>query len=149
MTGIKKRIAQYQYEDKIRGLYTTIVGNLLLFLVLMLPDFDNILQRPHALICLATAVIFFTFKKSYDWKVNLTNILLVVFYLGLVVYEYFQYGLPYGPLHYRYENYQMSKGFMFDLLVWALPLIYLGIRILLVVPLVRMINLKVAGNNGG
>ena len=140
MTPTKNRIAQYRYEDRIQNLYTTVVGNILLAIVLWMPGFKAPLQNYPALICLATAVIFFIFIKIYDWRASLTNVLLVIFYLGLLAFEYFRFGLPGSPINYDWESYEISKGVMFDLFVAALPSIYMGIRLLLVIPLLLLIK---------
>ena len=140
MTPIQNRIARYHYQDRVQNLYTTVVGTFLLGIVLLMPDFNAIFQNSRALICLTTAAIFFTFIKIYNWRVLVTNFLLVGFYLALLAFEFFQLGFPGSPVNYDWSSYEVSKGVMFDIFVAALPSIYIGIRLLLVIPLLMMLK---------
>ena len=127
---IADKLLQYQFKDSRRLIYATILGNLLLGILLMFPDFRGVFQNPHVIWCLTSAIILFVLLKAYHWKsFSINTGILVVYLLGVLV-EYLQSGLPGTSLQGSISE-PVSKGILFNMLVSILPGLYLAIRIFL------------------
>lgn len=85
--------------------------------------------------------------KYYDWKSRSVNISFIVLYIALCIYELYIFSSPAYLVD--YDTYTISKGIMFDLLVWSLPSIYVLLRLALVVPLLNMAIVKSQEKNRG
>jgi hypothetical protein len=133
---MKKTIEDYKMEDRIQMINVTVAGNFLLALILVLPNFV-LLENYRAQICLFSALVYFAAQRFYDWRSTPVNVLLFLLYGLLLGIEYFTLGLPGLPMAYD-EDYGLSKGVMFDLLVWSLPGIYVCLRIFMIIPLVSV-----------
>jgi hypothetical protein len=62
--------------------------------------------------------------------------------LGLFAYEWYTRGISATPITYDLERYEMSKGIMIDLLIWIMPILYMGLRALLIIPMLKMIRVQ-------
>ena len=131
----KKRIQEYRYEDAKELLNVLVAGNLILALLMLFPDFE-VLSSGRSQILLLTILIYIIAIRGYDWKSRSVNILSIVFYITLCIYELYAFGSPAYLID--YDAYTISKGIMLDLLIWSLPSIYVLLRFALVIPLIKM-----------
>lgn len=133
---IQKKIQEYRFEDAKQQIYAVIAGNvLLLLLMLFFPGFKFNLS-PRSQILLFTSIVYGIAIIGYDWKFQPVNIFLIVFYVGVWAFELLALGLP--DYIVDYTNYTISKGIMLDLFIWSLPAIYIGLRLVLVIPLLKI-----------
>ncbi|MCH2083136.1 hypothetical protein [Kordia sp.] len=136
MKTIHQKIKAYKYIDRKNGLYTTVFANLLLFLCI---TFASTLSfNTHAMISMISAMVIFMLISVYDWKSPSINLFVTGGYLGFFLWEFFTLGTAGVSISYQMAEYQVSKGIMFDLMVWTLPSMYMGIRLLAVIPLILM-----------
>lgn len=134
------KIKTYRFQDSIDMLQATAYGNLLLALLLAFPDPAGNLENVHLQACLFSFVVFVLAHRNYDWKNQQVNFVFLFVYLGIALAEYLLAGLPGYPLRYDFESYELSRGFMFDLLVWMLPYAYAGIRVGMVIPILAVVR---------
>ena len=146
MKTINQKIKEYKYIDSKNGLYATVFANLLLFLCI---TFVSTLSfNIHATISMISAIAIFVLIRVYDWKSQSINLFVIGAYLGLFLWEFLALGTAGVAISYHTGEYEISKGIMFDLMVWALPSMYMGIRLLAVIPLILMSynNWKIKSN---
>jgi hypothetical protein len=136
MKTINQKIKEYKYIDSKNGLYATVFANLLLFLCI---TFSSTLSfNLHATISMISAIAIFMLIRVYDWKNQSINLFIIGGYLGIFLWEFLALGTAGVTISYQTGEYEISKGVMFDLMVWALPSMYMGIRLLAVIPLILM-----------
>ncbi|MEZ4993092.1 MAG: hypothetical protein R2824_21895 [Saprospiraceae bacterium] len=138
--GISSKIKRYRFEDTRRLIRGTIFGNLILAIILILPNINNLWESTHVHMCLITAVGVFVVNRIYDWKSSRANLVILGLYLLLVFLEYMIAGLPSAPVQIDVNNHRISKGIMFDLVVIILPALYLAARIFLSISLLWIVK---------
>jgi hypothetical protein len=129
------RIQKYQREDALVQVGSVIGGHLIIGFLALAGNHYQFAGSPHAVICLAIAVMVFSANKLYSWNSTVLNWSLVIGYLVLTTAEFAVYGLPASMLEFR-ETY--SKGAMLDGIMYMVPYIYAGIRFGMVLPLVAV-----------
>lgn len=134
-----RKLQHYKFTDSQRLIYSTIVGNVVLGVLLMFPDFSNVLRSPHVRWCLISGLVLLVLKFIYDWKSFTINIGILVVYLLAVLLEYLQEGLP-GQSIQNVEQHKVSKGIMMEMLIAMLPMLYLALRAFLGLGLVGVIK---------
>lgn len=138
--GISSKIKRYRFEDAKRLINGTILGNIILAIILVLPDWRNLLENTHVHMCLLSAGAIFLINKIYDWKSSGKNLIILALYLLLIFFEYMIAGLPSSPVQLDVNNHRISKGVMFDLVVIILPALYLAARIFLSIALLWIVK---------
>ncbi|WP_143473708.1 hypothetical protein [Flavilitoribacter nigricans] len=136
---IADKLLRYKFADSKKLVYASVLGNFLLAIILMFPDFIGILQNAHIRWCLASAILLFALLKIYDWTSFSVNTGILVAYLLGVVLEYLQAGLPGESLPPASTD-AASKGILFDLLVIISPVIYVFARTLLALGLIGVVS---------
>jgi hypothetical protein len=132
-----KNIVRYKYEDAIRMTNLSDVGNALLFFVFCIGGLSIISSSFHAQICGLTALLFFVIKQNYDWRNVSLNWLLVGLYLTLFIIEVIKAGIPDMQL----DN-SFGKGILLNVFIGMAPEIYICLRLLFVIPLVKIIFIE-------
>lgn len=129
-----KNIIRYKFEDAVRMTNLSDVGNALLFFVFCIGGLSIVWGSFHAQMCGLTALLFFVIKQNYDWRNVSLNWLLVGVYLTLFIVEVVKAGIPDMQL----DN-SFGKGILLNVLLGMAPEIYICLRLLFVIPLVKII----------
>lgn len=130
-----KSPAEYRFDDSRNLFWATIVGNLLLAAFLAAPNLADFPYSMHVQVSFYTACLAFAVHRLYDWNSQPVNALILIVYLAGCGVEYAAWGLP-GPPVPVDEGQYMGKGLFFEIVMWSLPLIYMGLRVLLGLPVV-------------
>lgn len=138
--GISSKIKRYRFEDSRRLINGTILGNLILGIILILPNRNSLWESTHVHLCLITAAALFVVNRVYNWKSSRTNLMILGLYLLVVFLEYMIAGLPSSPVQLDVNNHRISKGIMFDLVVIILPALYLAARVFLSISLLWIVK---------
>lgn len=133
----KKSIAQYQFEDSIKGINAIWVGHILLVMLYILGGFTWFYTSPHFWFCLVSALFFLGRTIFYDWNDSKINIALMIVYLISWGIELGFFGLPSPLMEFSSE---MNKGIFLDVIVALIPAIYMGLRLVLVIPLIHLVH---------
>jgi len=136
-TAIQKKIAQYKFEDSLKIVYATPIGNALLFIAFLMADTQHIFTNPYALFSLGGGAIFFLIIQVNNWEYHSINLMLIYSYLFSTLLEFLLFGIPPSLLGYG-SGFSVSKGVLLEIIGGLMPLIYVGARFLLVVPLIQM-----------
>lgn len=135
-TAIQRKIARYKFEDSLKTVYTTPVGNFLFFVAYFMADSSTILTNPYALFSLATGIVFLIIIRFNNWEFHSANLILIYSYLFIFFLEFFLFGIPPSLLGYS-SGFTASKGVLLEIIGGLMPLIYTGARCLLVLPLIQ------------
>lgn len=135
-TENRKSIAGYTFEDHKAMIKGLIAGNLILALIFLLGDWSNLWRDARTQICLVSAIIFLLINVYYNWKSPKFNGILMLVYLSIFAFEFFNLGIPKSPI--EYKEY-ISKGAMLQMFLGFLPCLYIGLRLGLVFPLIQII----------
>ncbi|MCB0580519.1 MAG: hypothetical protein KDD10_14565 [Phaeodactylibacter sp.] len=136
-----KSPAEYRFDDSRNLFNATIVGNLLLAVFMAAPNLADFPYSGHVQTSFYTACLAFALQRLYNWGSQKANALILIVYLAACGAEYAIWGLPGSPLSTKEDPY-MGKGLFLEIVLWSLPLIYIGLRVLLALPIVlTMISL--------
>jgi len=91
-TSINKKIANYYFQDSLRLVYATALGNILLVVGFLMADSTTILTNPYAIISGLTAVLFLIIHKMYNWKNHQINLMMIVLYFMIFMIEILVFG---------------------------------------------------------
>ncbi len=130
--------AEYRFEDSRNLFRATIAGNLLLAAFMAAPNLADFPYSMHVQISFYTACLAFVVHRLYDWISQPVNALILIVYLAGCGVEFAVWGLP-GPPVPVDEGQYMGKGLFFEIVMWSLPLIYIGLRVLLALPIVSIL----------
>ena len=137
--SILNRIQRYRLEDALTQLKSIHTGHLVLIVFAIGLDLQDIFSNPHSTICAILAAVFFTLNMVHSWKSRSVNSGILLAYILSVILEFSAVGIPDAILE---PANTMSKGSVLDLLAASTPFIYVGIRVLLAAPLIRLIWLQ-------
>ena len=133
-----KSPAEYRFDDSRNLFNATIAGNLLLAVFMAAPNLADFPYSTHVQVSFYTACLGFALHRLYDWKSQEVNVLILIAYLGICGAEYAMWGLP-GPVTPTDKGQYIGKGIFFEIVMWAMPLIYMGVRVFLALPIVSII----------
>jgi len=136
-TAIQRKIAQYKFEDSLKTVYVTPLGNFLLFAAFLMADSRHIFTNPYALYSLGVAILFFLAIRVNNWEHHGINLLFIFSYLFSAIIEFLLLGIPPSILGYG-SGFTVSKGVLLEFIGGLMPILYLGARFLLVIPLIQM-----------
>ena len=134
---IQKKIAKYKFEDSLKTVYATPLGNFLLFVGFLMSDSRNFFTYPRALFSLAIAILFFVIIRFNNWGLHGINLLFIFVYAFSFIIEYVLFGIPTSLLGYG-TGLSVSKGVLLEFIGGLTPFMYIGARLLLVIPLIQM-----------
>jgi len=135
-TTIQKKLAQYKFEDSLKTVYATPLGNVLLFIAFLMADTRHIFTNAYALFSLGIGIIFFLIIRVNNWEYHSLNLLFIFSYLFSFIIEFLLFGIPPSVLGYG-SGFSVSKGVLLEFIGGLMPLIYVGARCLLVLPLIQ------------
>ena len=132
------RITRYKFEDARRGVWGLVVGHLILGMILLMPDGTPLFSFGRGQLCLLIAMVFTIAQRHYNWLDHPVNFALIALYASFLTVEYFAFGFPdtlqpvraYGP---------PSKGIMLTILLYAIPPVYVGLRVVMVAQLISVL----------
>lgn len=133
--SIKRKIANYYFQDSYQLVYATALGNFLLVLAYLMSDITNLINNSNALISLLSGLVFLIIPLLYGWKTHSINILIVFVYFCIFLLEFFTFGIPNAAIN---TSRFVSKGIILEFFAGLMPYIYLGFRLILIFPLARM-----------
>lgn len=133
-------LKQYQAEDRHTALRTAMLFYLLLGFILLFPNLSGWATNYNAQLCLFSGGFFLLFVGYYDWKNRFLNLTLALIYATLLYCEHQTLGFPGMAVYTDAASLDISKGMFLDLFLWLLPSVYIGIKILLIIPLLAMIR---------
>jgi hypothetical protein len=120
-----------KFEDSKILIRLPIVVNTLFALFLVLFDRNN----PLLWYSLSSAVVIFIIYLIYRWEEPFFNLIIIVFYLGALSAEILFNGIPKPGVA---PDQEMSKGIFLDILLGIIPYVYIGLRLLVVIPLIQV-----------
>ena len=136
---MSKRIALYRFEDSVSMLKSIFIIHFtfVFFLALAygtgLPTKENLLR---IVVCGISALLYLIPYLVYNWQIQAINIFLVLVLFFILGLELFTLGVPARPIGF---NERMSKGFIFDIMISFVPYVYVGIRVLSLIPATQVI----------
>jgi len=136
-TSIAKKIAEYKFQDNLKTVYATPIGHLCLFSCFAFPKMVGAVKNPFAILCFTIGLLFFIAIKLNNWQSNQLNLYLIFVYLIILFSEWWFLGIPNSTIN-THERFSVRKGIMVELMSDLLPLIYVGMRIFLIIPLMMM-----------
>ena len=135
--SIAKKIAAYKFQEDLKIVYATPVGHLCLFSCFAFPIITDILTSPFAVVNLSLAILFFISIKLNNWQSHQLNLCFLFVYLLLLFGEWLFLGIPGYTIGFH-QSTVVNKGALLEFFGGLLPFIYVGMRIFLIVPLIRM-----------
>lgn len=133
-TTIHKKIALYNFQDNLKTVYATPVGHLCLFTCFAFPQVTAVFTNPFAILSLIIAILFFIAIKLNNWESHQLNLCFLFVYLFLIILEWLFLGIPNSIIGYHQGG--VSKGMLLEFAGGLMPLIYVGMRIFLIIPLI-------------
>lgn len=140
----KKLVDYYKFNDDKNMIKVLIVSNLFFSILLSLPDLSNYATDLRIQICLFSGLFFLGIYKYYDWRTHAINVLAMLFYLFLFLIEFLYLGVPSSLLN---ISQVLTKGVMFEMLVSILPYVYMGIRMAIILPLIKILYSSIVLEN--
>lgn len=135
---------RYAFEDKVAALATIHWANFFLAGLCLFNTLPSVVQHPQFQWSLFTAVMFLGLYSRYDWQNRKFNQIILIAYLGVLLMEFLTTGLPQMGMDAPVE---VRKGVLLDIIILGAPIVYVLVKLLLLLPLVR-ISL-VGGNEFG
>lgn len=136
---VKHRLEDF--EDYRKKMVIAPIGNTLLALIFLFSSYENFWNNYYVLACIITACFLFYVYQVYHWRTPKLNTLILILYFSIALAEFFYLGLP----GYDYVNHindgEISKGIMFEYLLWLTPLAYFITRLTLGIPLIILWSL--------
>jgi len=131
----RKSIADYRFEDSKVLIFAIVAMHLIFFIILGTLDWSSVSSNGRAMICLSYALVLLGAHFLYDWTSPAINILFTVLYLVFLFYEFYAFGIPQASP--KSDSY-ISNGVFMEMFLWGLPYVYIGLRVGLVYPLIKI-----------
>lgn len=129
-------ITQYKIEDAIQSINIIPLGHF----VFLLCFFPMGMANPRLFVSLGIVLLFWGLKKYYTWQSSSVNLVLIFVYLAVVLIELVIFGFP--SILLDISNNGLSKENIFGILIAMLPYVYVGLRVVLVFPLLSVFFLN-------
>lgn len=133
---INKILESYRFQDDKKMIVTTIVVHFIFLAIFLMVDWTNLLSDLRTQICLFIGISYMALYKYYNWRSTNINVLIMLFYLFLIIFELIYCGIPNSPLS---VGNNISKGIIFEVLISTIPYIYLFLKIGVIFPLIKII----------
>lgn len=131
----KHRIAKYQFQDSVQAAKTVIAANFIFATLLVMQDYIHVFSGARVYICLLSAGMTLIAHLYLKWESFKINMVIVLIYLSLFLFEYFYVGTPNNLVA---MDRGLSKGIMLELMIGIIPYLYMTLRILLIIPLLLL-----------
>ncbi|WP_157500874.1 hypothetical protein [Lewinella sp. 4G2] len=135
---VSARIAHYKFEDARATNWSIVVIHVLMAALLLVPDDVQLATFGRGHLCLLIALMFSVAQYYYDWLNQSINYAIIGFYLALLVFDFLTFGVPDVLLPISGTG-PPSKGFMLVMVVYALPTVYVGLRVVAVGQLIYLV----------
>lgn len=133
---------RYAFEDRKAAIATIYWGNFFLLIPCLFNNLPSTFQHPQLQWSLITGLAFWVLCRQYDWRNHQVNSLILGGYVLLVAGELLISGLPDNGMDLARD---IRKGVMVDIVMVGAPYVYGAVKLLLVIPLVRMVWKKYDG----
>lgn len=130
-----KKIRVYKFEESIRQILVTLIGNLGLFLLMSFPDLSHFFHNPHLQASLLSFLFILLPWLFYNWKSQILNALFITIYLLVFSIELLLAGIPESPI-----SMEFGKGILLSLVVNLFPIIYTLLRLIFIYPLIMVFH---------
>ncbi len=136
---------RYAFEDRVNALATIHWANFFLAGLCLFNNLPSIFQHPQFQWSLFTAVIFLGIYTRYDWQNRRNNLVILLAYVALLLAELLTTGLPSMGMD---APVSVRKGVMLDIIILGAPIVYALVKLLLLIPLIR-ISLPIKSSAAG
>lgn len=136
ITKARRIILNGRFEEDRAAIKSVFIFNLLFAALYCFCWRSDLFITSRLLICLITGLAFLVISYIYDWRSVVGNLYLVLLYIILLFTEYFWLGVPTG-VGLVFSN-QVSKGVLLEILIAMIPYLYIGIKIFLIIPLIKI-----------
>jgi hypothetical protein len=126
---VKKELLQDKFNESKREILLPIFVNALFALFYLLFDPAN----PLLWYSLSSSLSLLLLYLVYNWKDLFMNGSIALLYLLIFIAEWYFHGIP-GQAIEPEDN--MGKGIFMDILLAIIPYLYIGLRLLLVLPII-------------
>ncbi len=127
------KVLQYKYQDSLSQAWSSVVANIALFVIFLFSS--SFVYRGG--FCFVAGLIVALALYKYDWSSKTINLCIISLYLVLFVFELLLCGIPDLLLPLDRGSF-IGKGFLLDAFVGILPYLYVGCRLLFVLPLFQL-----------
>lgn len=129
-------VNKYHFDNAKATIRATIGGNFILSILFTLTNLTggNFLANPFFQISFITALGILILNKLYNWENATINISVICCYLLVYLIEFLIHGIP-APVTIVSRGF--SKGILLDMVLLVVPLLYVGMRIMLVFPILH------------
>lgn len=135
------RVKYYQFQDSINGITSLVAGHSLFAIFFLIDPLPAIEFSPRVTLNLAIALTTIFLLKTYDWRSTKSNLLLIFTYILSLVVELSIIGLPSSGSSLETQHiYLTNKGGLTDIIIGIGPLVYAGLRLFFVLPLILLWN---------
>jgi hypothetical protein len=144
--AFKNLAEQYKFENGVAGVKTVAFGNFFLLVMILTATGESVGFMTHGFFSLIAGSVIFLGTLTYNWANPKVNLIFLFVYMIILFAELLIFGIP-EPLLVTSRG--LSKGFFFDMVLYMIPFIYIGVRITCILPLViiyyqsRKLNLEV------
>lgn len=136
ITKARKLILNGRFEDDRAVTKSVFVFNIIFAALYCFCLHSELFLTSRLLICLMTGLVFLVLFYIYDWRTVAVNLYLVLIYIFILLSEYFWLGIPAG-VGLVFSNH-VSKGVLLEILIAMIPYLYIGIKVGLVIPLIKI-----------
>lgn len=106
-----------------------------IILLLWMPRFGWMVEG-RTIICIISAISAIMLPRLLDMKRPANVGIVILMYMMLVAAEFFTIGIPEPLID---IDHRLSKGIMFEMLIGIIPMVYSGLRLFIVLPMVTLL----------
>lgn len=132
----RKLIEKNRFNDDRTLVKSVFISNFIFAILFCMAHGTPMFSVYRMLISLVCAILFISFYFLYDWQSTHVNLSLIFLYLMIFLFEFILFGVPVGVT--IFEGGEISKGILFDLVMGILPFVYLGLKVCLIYPLIKI-----------
>ena len=133
--AFKNLAEQFRFENALAGVKTVAFANFFLLVIILTGTGEPVGFLSHGFFSLLSGSMIFLGTLSYNWSNPKINLSFLFVYMVIFFVELLLIGIPEQLLS---SSGRISKGFLFDMVLYMLPFIYLGIRITCILPLLMI-----------
>ena len=123
---------QFRFENAMAGVKTVAFGNFFLLVMILTGTGEAVGFLTHGFFCLIAGSVIFLGTLTYNWSNPKINLIFLFIYILILIVELYILGIPERLMT---PGRGLSKGFFFDMVVYMVPFVYIGIRVTCILPL--------------
>ncbi len=131
----KNLTEQFQFESAMAGVKTVAFGNLFVLLLILVGNSGKIEWISIGSFCGMSGGLILVINHFYNWARPTINLLVLLIYILILILELNILGIPTPLTESSAYNYY-GKGMLLEMALYLVPFIYVGIRTVLIIPLV-------------